>query len=126
MNARRKEAMKSLEVCDLLDLRNPQSGSEYASDIFKNMKNSEMEFIPQHGFLMKHIELKEKTRSYVVEWIIEVASKFRLLTETTFVTINYIDRYLNNSKTSICKKSLQTMAIAALLIGCKYEDLYPP
>jgi hypothetical protein len=58
------------------------------------MKQTEINFIPKIGFLKRHPELKEKTRSYVVEWIIEVASKFRLLTETIFVTINYIDRYL--------------------------------
>ena len=85
-----------------------------------------MDFVVKSDFWRKHTELKEKTRSYVVEWIIEVASKFRLWTETTFVTINYIDRYLELADKPISKKHLQTMAISALLIGCKYEEIYPP
>lgn len=62
------------------------------------MKKEEMKFVVEKDFWRKHSELKEKTRSYVVEWIIEVASKFKLWTETTFVTINYIDRYLELSE----------------------------
>lgn len=126
LNQRRKDLIKNLEVCDLLDIRNPQSVSEYASDIFNNMMKEEMDFVVKKDFWKKHSELKEKTRSYVVEWIIEVASKFRLWTETTFVTINYIDRYLENTTRQVSKKDLQTMAIASLLIGCKYEEIYPP
>ena len=46
MEDRRKERMKTLtrnlEVCDLLDMRNPQSVAEYAPQIYKNMHIEEL------------------------------------------------------------------------------------
>lgn len=38
---RRKTFLKDLEVCDLLDLRDPQCVSEYATDIYEQMKKEE-------------------------------------------------------------------------------------
>lgn len=35
---RRKIILKELEVCDLLDLRNPQYVAEYSTCIYQNMK----------------------------------------------------------------------------------------
>lgn len=43
---RRKERMKTLtrnlEVCDLLEMRNPQSVAEYAPQIYKHMHLEEL------------------------------------------------------------------------------------
>jgi hypothetical protein len=39
-------------------------------------------------------EVKDTSRGFLVEWIIDVHRKFRLMSETLFVTINIIDRYL--------------------------------
>jgi hypothetical protein len=48
MEDRRKERMKTLtrnlEVCDLLDMRNPQSVAEYAPAIYKHMLAEEIKF----------------------------------------------------------------------------------
>ena len=50
--------------------------------------------------------------------------KFHLLTETLFMTVNLMDRYL--SKMEIDKKEYQLMAITSMLIACKFEEVYPP
>jgi hypothetical protein len=48
---RRKTFLKDLEVCDLLDLRDPQCVSEYATDIYAWMKEEEVRFLINKSFL---------------------------------------------------------------------------
>lgn len=50
---------------------------------------------PNDFYCNPHKEIKEKTRAYMMEWIIEVGIKFKLLDETIFLTINYLDRYFD-------------------------------
>ena len=39
-------------------------------------------------------EIKDTSRGFLVEWIIDVHRKFRLVPETLYVAINTIDRFL--------------------------------
>ena len=63
-------------------------------------------------------------RSILVDWLIEVHLKFKLLPETLFITVNIIDRFLEKHKVS--KARLQLVGVTALLIASKYEEIYPP
>ena len=50
--------------------------------------------------------------------------KFKLNPETLYLTINLIDRYL--SHTRIDRSKLQLVAVGAMLIASKYEEIYAP
>lgn len=39
-------------------------------------------------------DINEKMRSILIDWLVEVHLKFKLLTETLYLTVNLIDRYL--------------------------------
>ena len=69
-------------------------------------------------------EIKDTSRAFLVEWIIDVHRKFRLMPETLYVTISIIDRYL--SLQEIKKSQLHLLGVTALLISTKYEEIYPP
>ena len=69
-------------------------------------------------------EINDKMRAILVDWLIEVHSKFKLQKETLFLTINIIDRFLE--KTIVSKSRLQLVGVTALLIASKYEEIYPP
>ena len=43
-------------------------------------------------------EIRDTSRGFLVEWIIDVHRKFRLNPETLYVTISIIDRYLSQVK----------------------------
>jgi cyclin B len=58
------------------------------------MISSEKDFIPQVGYLSKQTDINEKMRAILIDWLIEVHLKFKLLPETLFLTVNMIDRYL--------------------------------
>ena len=105
--------------------KNPQIVEEYFDEIHKYLKSIENSDLPKENY-MKTVQkdITEKMRIVLVDWLIDVHSKFKLVPETLFLTINIIDRYL--SKKSINRKHLQLLGITALFIASKYEDIYPP
>lgn len=64
-------------------------------------------------------------RAILVDWLLEVHLKFKLLPETLYLAVNLIDRYLSVSK-NIKRAKLQLVGVTALLISTKYEEIYPP
>ena len=69
-------------------------------------------------------DIKDTSRAFLIEWIIDVHRKFRLLPETLYVTVNIIDRFLSKVP---CKKSqLHLIGVSSILISTKYEEIYPP
>ena len=68
--------------------------------------------------------MKDTSRAFLVEWIIDVHRKFRLMPETLYVTVFLIDQYL--SLKQIKKSQLHILGVTSLLIATKYEEIYPP
>ena len=53
-------------------------------------------FTQPNGFYMRgQRDINENVRAILVDWIISVHAKFKLLPETLFLTINLIDRYFS-------------------------------
>lgn len=69
--------------------------------------------------------MNESMRAILVDWLVEVHAKFKLLPETLFLTVNIIDRFLTIVK-PIKRAKLQLVGVTALLIATKYEEIYPP
>ena len=60
------------------------------------MLEQEKEFQIDNEYLKKvQSEIKDTSRGFLVEWIIDVTRKFRLLPVTLYVTVSIIDRYLS-------------------------------
>ncbi len=45
--------------------------------------------------MQKQSGINENVRAILIDWLINVHLKFKLLTETLFITVNLIDRYLS-------------------------------
>jgi len=69
-------------------------------------------------------EIKDTSRAFLIEWMIDVHRKFRLMPETLYVSVSIIDRYLSIQE--IKKSQLHLLGVTALLIATKYEEIYPP
>jgi len=78
----------------LKDLGDSQACAEYVGCIAANMLKQELEDQPQPQYMARQVDINEKMRAILVDWIIEVHLKFKLLPETLFLTISLIDRYL--------------------------------
>lgn len=76
------------------DAENPQLVSEYAEECSQHMIQTEKENVAKIGYMTTQNDINEKMRAILVDWLIEVHHKFKLLPETLFLTINLIDRYL--------------------------------
>lgn len=68
--------------------------------------------------------LTSQMRSVLVDWLVEVADDFRLHTETLFLAVSYLDRFLSSRQ--IQREELQLLGIACLYIAAKYEEINPP
>lgn len=88
------------------------------------MLKKEENFLPLVDYMQNQQDLKPKMRSLGLEWISEVALKFKLLPETFFLTVNYMDRFL--SKAAVARSDLQLVMVSAMKIAGKYEEIYPP
>lgn len=89
------------------------------------MGKQEKVFTAQYGFMTtKQTDINEKMRAILVDWLIEVHYKFKLMPETMFLTINLIDRYLE--RFDVLRTRLQLVGVTAMLIACKYEEIYAP
>jgi G2/mitotic-specific cyclin-B, other len=63
-------------------------------------------------------------RTVLIDWIVSVHHKFRLLPETLFLCVYVIDMYL--SRYDAERKELQLIGVTALFIASKYEEVWPP
>jgi len=125
--AYRKQLNKQLNFADQMEARNPQLAAEFASDIYRNLRADEIRLKVSPSYLQEvqnPKEIKDTSRAFLVEWIIDVHRKFRLVPETLYVTVFLIDRFL--SLKQIKKNQLHILGVSSLLISTKYEEIYPP
>ena len=67
-------------------------------------------------------DIKDTMRCILIDWIISLQNKFFHKSNTLFLTINLIDRYL--SKKPIHRTKFQLLGVTSLFIAFKYEEIY--
>jgi hypothetical protein len=97
---------------------------EVFKDFYENLIVEESYFYPCFGYMLHQIDINEKMRAVLIDWLSEVHLKFKFIPETLFSTVNLIDRFL--SKKIISKNKLQLVGVGSLIIACKYEEIYCP
>ena len=119
-----QEAMKKLNPIDKENYGKQYEMAEYAEEIYHYLQKIENDHIAKHGFMKNQPELNEKMRTVLIDWMVEVHQKFKLLPETLYLAVNLLDRYIEKEK--IPKNKLQLVGVSAMLIACKYEEIYAP
>ena len=103
---------------------NPQLCEEYIQDIYEHLKDIEFDHLPTPNYMRQQTDINEKMRGILIDWLVEVHLKFKLLPETLFLTVNLIDRFLELKQ--IMRNRVQLVGVTAMLIACKYEEIYAP
>ncbi|OMJ68918.1 hypothetical protein SteCoe_33501 [Stentor coeruleus] len=98
--------------------------NEYALDITNHLHETETQYLPRPGYMIIQESINEKMRNILVDWLIDVHKKFKLVEETLFLTVNILDRYLE--KNQVVRENLQLVGVSSMLIASKYEEIYPP
>lgn len=160
---------------DADDYDNPMLCSEYVKDVYKYLRQLEVILIQADGtqFLsfghcwsdffsqveqnvraayLQGQEVTGNMRAILIDWLVQVSLKFRLLQETMYMTVGIIDRFLqvggisqpwlsnHGIKTKLFiflifwfhqdhpvpKKQLQLVGVTAMFLASKYEEMYPP
>ena len=87
-----KTEMSRMPQIDRLEVKDPQSIAEYSQKNFENMKKDEVKFMVDHEYISKvQTEIRDTSRAFLLEWIIDVHRKFRLKPECLYVTQHIID-----------------------------------
>lgn len=106
------------------DADDPLCATDYVQDMYQHFRTKEMATSVRPLYMENQTHINERMRSILVDWLVEVHLKFKLVPETLYLTINIIDRFLERQEVS--RPKLQLVGVTALLIGSKYEEIYPP
>ncbi|TYI21694.1 hypothetical protein ES332_A06G055900v1 [Gossypium tomentosum] len=103
----------------------PQFFSPSVHVIYKNLRASEAKKRLSTDFMdMVQKDINANMRAILIDWLVEVTEEYRLVPETLFLTVNYIDRYLSGN--SINRQQLQLLGVACMMIASKYEEVSAP
>ena len=114
----------SVDDIDERDRDDPLCVTNYVDDMYSHFRVKELETYVRPTYMESQAHINESMRSILVEWLVEVHLEFKLLSETLYLTVNLIDRYLECADVSHLK--LQLVGVTSILIASKYEEIYPP
>lgn len=109
---------------DAEDVDDPLMVAEYVGEIFEYYRTLETMTMPNPNYMDHQDDLEWKMRGILIDWLIEVHTRFRLLPETLFLAVNIIDRFLSQKVVPLDK--LQLVGVTAMFIASKYEEILSP
>lgn len=116
-----QEAITDLDAEDVDD---PLMVAEYVQEIFVYYKQLEETTMPNPEYMDHQDDLDWSMRGVLVDWLIEVHTRFRLLPETLFLAVNIVDRFLSSKVVPLDK--FQLVGVTAMFIASKYEEVLSP
>lgn len=60
-------------------------------------------------------DISVKMREVLVDWLVEVAEEYKLVSDTLYLTVSYIDRFL--SWQVLSRNNLQLLGVSCMLIA---------
>jgi hypothetical protein len=92
---------------------------DYCDEIFEYLLQKEQKEPLRPDFITSQPQLTEKIRDILVDWLCDVSVKFKLSTETFFLSINLMDRYL--CLRQVERHRFQGLGLVCLFIAAKYS-----
>uniref|UniRef100_A0A8C8SIF5 Cyclin A1 n=1 Tax=Pelusios castaneus TaxID=367368 RepID=A0A8C8SIF5_9SAUR len=115
------QSQHEVYVDNIVDVMNV---GDYAEDIHQYLREAEIRYRPKPYYMRKQPDITSGMRSILVDWLVEVGQEYKLRTETLYLAVNFLDRFL--SCMSVLRGKLQLVGTAAILLAAKYEEIYPP
>ena len=119
-----QELPEGVQDLDAEDVEDPLMVAEYVVEIFDYMHELEIQTMANPNYMDNQSELEWKMRGILVDWLLEVHTRFRLLPETLFLAVNIIDRFLSSKIVQLDR--LQLVGVTAMFIASKYEEVLSP
>ncbi|XP_028757569.1 cyclin-A1-1-like isoform X2 [Neltuma alba] len=103
----------------------PQLCATFACDIYKHLRASEAKKRPSADYMERvQKDINPSMRAILIDWLVEVAEEYRLVPDTLYLTVNYIDRYLSGN--AMNRQKLQLLGVSCMMIASKYEEICAP
>ena len=117
-------AGQNVDPLDFADAGNAQHMVPYLQDIHRHYREAEALKRASPVYMSRQTDINAKMRAILIDWLVEVHLKFKLMPETLYLTINLIDRFLE--KEQIMRNKLQLVGVTAMFIASKYEEVFAP
>eukprot|EP00574_Skeletonema_japonicum_P005166 CAMPEP_0201714922 /NCGR_PEP_ID=MMETSP0593-20130828/1182_1 /ASSEMBLY_ACC=CAM_ASM_000672 /TAXON_ID=267983 /ORGANISM="Skeletonema japonicum, Strain CCMP2506" /LENGTH=494 /DNA_ID=CAMNT_0048204237 /DNA_START=288 /DNA_END=1772 /DNA_ORIENTATION=- len=114
---------KGIAHYDAARRSDPLKVAEYITDLFQHLYKAEVTYKVE-PYMTRQEDINSRMRAILIDWLVEVHMKFRLVPETLYLCVSIIDRYC--SKVDVLRSKLQLIGVTALLVACKHEEIYPP
>lgn len=115
---------EGVQDLDIEDYDDPLMVAEYVGEIFEYLQVLEEATMPNPDYMDHQDHLEWHLRGVLIDWLIEVHTRFHLLPETAFLAVNIIDRFLSARVVELEK--LQLVGVTAMFIASKYEEVLSP
>ncbi|KAI5661160.1 hypothetical protein M9H77_20483 [Catharanthus roseus] len=80
---------------------------------------------PQPNYMEKvQRDITPTMREILVDWLVEVADEYKLVSDTLHLTVDYIDRFLSSH--TLSRTKLQLLGVSSMLVASKFEEINPP
>lgn len=99
--------------------------ADYIVDICRNWTAMESRAVVHGDLFDRQTMLNRKMRSILIDWLWDVAKKFKIQPETMGLTVQLIDRCIQDGPV-IPRHKLQLWGTTCMLVACKYEEIYFP
>lgn len=114
---------------DFIDIdsehRDAQMCTTYVTEIYANMRVIELKRRPLANFMETiQRDINANMRGVLIDWLVEVSEEYKLVPDTLYLTVSYIDRFL--SANVVNRQRLQLLGVSCMLVASKYEEICAP
>jgi hypothetical protein len=120
-NASRYQHTGQVDDIDARDAEDPLCATAFVQDMYEYFRVKEISSSVPPTYMDAQPHINERMRSILVDWLVEVHLKFKLVPETLYLCVNIIDRFLALQEVS--RPKLQLLGVTALLVAAKYEEI---
>ncbi|KAL3313050.1 G2/mitotic-specific cyclin-B2 [Cichlidogyrus casuarinus] len=101
---------------------------EFHEENFNYMQDRELTVFPltKNFIELKGHDITSRMRYAIINWLVDVHKSFQLTPESLFLTVAVMDRYIHRTSIKIKKESIQLLALTALYVSAKFEEIFPP
>ncbi|KAL6058303.1 Cyclin, Nterminal domain containing protein [Balamuthia mandrillaris] len=118
--------IQEIEDIDAPDRDDPCQCAEYAQDIFETLmeKEARPESRPLPDYMKYQTQLSSRMRGILVDWMVDVAFQFDFTSETMFLSVQLMDKFLSLKRVS--REKMQLVGLTTLMLAAKFEELQVP
>eukprot|EP01088_Endostelium_zonatum_P011897 TRINITY_DN26050_c0_g1_i2.p1 TRINITY_DN26050_c0_g1~~TRINITY_DN26050_c0_g1_i2.p1 ORF type:complete len:445 (+),score=108.18 TRINITY_DN26050_c0_g1_i2:125-1459(+) len=116
--------LRAIDDIDAADEQDPAWATEYVVDVYKNLRDNEIRNRITDYLATFQTSLTPDMRGILADWLVEVSEEYHLASETLFLTVTFVDRFLTRVKVE--RTQFQLVGITAMLLASKFEEVTPP